>query len=624
MNSEGVEPPRWQLGSQIPQEGEQSAIELIRPLSDEELQLLDVASELLGRVAASSAYARTVDLIQAFERAHDALGRRDRPPPASALGPIVETVNSVSKALSNVPVVLTEEAREDLPAAEALVLQEQIEAITKLDGWSAAIALPEAMRDRRANLVVDEGELRLTDAGMVTVGQQGGTSGRGISEILAEGVLLAQEMVARRILAYRELIDEHGLRVRQLAVEVQFGYPVAIAMAEPDDDETSSNLKFRPFPLDRIAVLQAALRNAPVFLEGRDERTQAEDEAYRDPDLSEDRGAAGRGEIDGEDEADDGGGHEGEDVDSEESHANDSAAVPPLDLSLLIEHAARLPGEVERAWSAALDRVGQEHEHAELAARWSTVVTALLATAQSQAAELAEAGIDGRMPLPDDRLILHLLDLDGDDRAQWLAASVGQMAALQSVLAGYQQLLNRSGEKEGLGAPEDAGWWQSGAFAALRSRALALGYLSAQVDSAQARMLGGSEMPAVGVPLSGTWSHRLHLADEAQMRGDWEAAVVHLWLALRERAGQLAGVEVSAIPEEFAARLAADPELGGIGTGITLLGEVAARILRGNPPELGFSVVLVTLLATPIRRLCVGLSAILLNAVGDVGTSGGQ
>lgn len=596
----------WLLAGQIPQEGAAPAIEGLRPLTSGELESLEQASELLGRLSAASEYARAVGLMRALEERHAAICGRDRPPPAAALGPLAETIDAVCVALREIPATLIEQAQRDLAEKDAESLNEEITAITTVDYWRAAVALPAVTGDRRANLVVDDGRLRLTDAGLAALGSAADEADVGdqpVIEIVAQALLRAQEMIAQRILAYHELIDEHGLFVRLLAAEVQLGHPIALAVGPAQDRpvEESRTMSLKPLPLDRVAILQAAIRNAESLL--------AEGESLEDEDEDEDDDEDDDDEAEADDEAD------------EDTEAGGPPGPLPLDYQLLIEHARQLPGEVERAWSAALDAVGQAEAHAELAARWTAVLTATARLAQQQSLELAEAGVDGRMPLPDDPAVLSVLELDGDARAAWLAGSIGQMGALQAVAAGYRQIMEADADSVRFREPDDPKWWDSGAFAALRSRAFALERLSAEVDAAQARLLGTQDPsdPPPGVPVTGSWSHRLHLADDASVRGDWEAAVVHLWLALRERAAQLAGVEVASISINFEEHLASDPEVAGFGHGIVMLAGVARRILAGSPPPLGLSVALAGILSGAIRRLCSSLSNVLIDAVGGGG-----
>ena len=644
MTDDGQEPAdrEWLLGAQIPMQEGAPALEALRALTPDELVRLDRASELLGRLAASREYARAVGLMQAVDERHESICDRERPPPATALRPLTETIDAFCVALGEIPDTLVSQARADLGGEDAANLAEDIAAAAGRDAWRVALALPAINEDRRANLVIADRQLRLTDAGRNAVARAApGVSvvDRPVLDILGDALMIGQEMIGRRVLAYRDLINEQGLAVRLLAAEVQLGHPIAMAVAPavPAEDDERQTMSLKPLPLDRVAALQAAIRNAEALLADDADAVRADPADVGDAADGGDQGTsdeAGTGEtaaeefiadpgegVTDEDTAGVGeaaGAEEGFDPDSNaatDAAAAEGPALLPIDDELLIDYARRLPGEAERAWSAALDAVGQEEAHAELAARWSAVLSALAKRAEQQSEELRDAGVDARLSLPGDPAALEVLELEGDARADWLAASIGQMTALQSVVEAYRAVMEPGGAAPRFREPGDERWWESGAFAALRSRAFGLERLTHEVDAAHARLLGRLADEDVGVPVAGSWSYRLRLVDDAQLRGDWEAAVVHLWLALRERAAQLASMPVTSIPEAFESRLAADPELGGYGQGIPLLASVARRILAGMPPPLGLSVALADVLTHPIRALCASLSEVLPNAV---------
>lgn len=636
---------QWTLGAQIPLADGTQSLEMVRPLMPEELERLNGAAALLRRVSATTEYARAVGLMKALEERHDALAGRDRPPPSAALGPLTKSIAALCAALADVPAALVDQARGDLDVDRAEGLAQRVATMTASDAWRLALALSAVIGDRRANLAIDEGWLRLTAAGLDVLGRAadvGHPPDEPVLTRLRAALLLAQDMLGHRLLAYRELIDKQGLVVRLLAAEVQLGTPtlMAITPLESTADEDRQNISMSPLPLDHDAVLQVAVRNAEQLLRVKDATVEHPDAAAEhggeDDRLAReqaDEGDAGGYDADeadaGEqaDEHDDGEADELADDVANVGELADPDAEPiprlaPIDDQLLFEHARTLPGEAERAWSTALASLGQDDAHAELAARWQAFLTTIARRAQGQAQELTAAGIDARITLPDDPAVLTVLTLDEDPRAQWLAASVGQMAGLQAVLKAYRTVLDGRRDEPAFGEPDAPQWWESGAFGALRARAAALERLTNEVDAADARLLGNDDTPPA-VPVGGAWTARLQLADDAQARGDWEAAVVHLWLALRQRAAQLASISPASVPDTFEERLAAEPDLGGYGPALKLLARVARRILSGDPPPLGLSVVLANLLTPRIRVLCTSLSDVLPRAATERGASTG-
>ena len=170
----------------------------------------------------------------------------------------------------------------------------------------------------------------------------------------------------------------------------------------------------------------------------------------------------------------------------------------------------------------------------------------------------------------------------------------------------------------GHGRPDELTWWEAGAFALIRLRAAELGRVTAQLLDAE-RMLDGSPVgqPEGALSLTGPWRVRLTLADEAVLRGDPEAAVLHLRLVLRERAGQLAGLALDDVPEDLEDRLASDPELADMAQGLRLLAHVGRRMEQRRPESLGYVLPVAELMLKPLTRLCLSLSGALIRAARD-------
>jgi hypothetical protein len=139
-----------------------------------------------------------------------------------------------------------------------------------------------------------------------------------------------------------------------------------------------------------------------------------------------------------------------------------------------------------------------------------------------------------------------------------------------------------------------------------------------EVDAAERARL--SQEGGEPVPAPARWADRLRLAEEARDRGDYEAAVVHAWLAARERGAQLAGVKLLDVPDAFEDRLAQDPELSEIGPGFPLLRDLSRRALGADPAPLGYYAHAAVMLVEPLRRICSGLSQTLPRAVHEPGS----
>lgn len=611
----------WRLAGQIPQPQGAPGLEFHRALTPEELAELDESTELINRLSSNDAFARAVDLLTAAEEQHKALLTRDRPPPPAALGPLASAIGAVCVALGEVPKSLAAEAPRDLENQSAADLLGAIEALSATEAWRLAAALAPVLADRRAHLSVRDNALYLTEEGAAALSGQTGITipDEPIIAQLRAAALVGEEMVAERLLAYADLISEHGLRIRRLAAEVHLGAPAAVRFV-PGEKEDSRTLNFKPLPLDRIEFLHVAVRQSEQLLrESVDEDDDGEaDENVDDEDNEVEAGISG-------------GGGGGQDVDEEENnqpeddeesadgdHDGDGQLPPPeglpLDFASLVAYAERIPTELERAWSDALDAVGLDEAHKELQTRSQAVFTATVRLAQVAQERAAQAGRDRVMPFhPSDPAGLGALDVDGDAEALALGGMLGQMAGVQALAQSVGRMNRKSLSTGTIRSSEDPSWWEAGAFAETRGRAFALRRLTADLDSLEGQHPG--DAPGAVVPGPPAWSDRLRLAEESRDRGDYEAAVVHAWVALRVRGAQLAGVALTDVPDEFEERLQADPELGEIAHGFTLLRDLSKKVVSGAPAPLGFYAHVASIMIGPLRRLCSGLSQTLPRAV---------
>ena len=235
---------------------------------------------------------------------------------------------------------------------------------------------------------------------------------------------------------------------------------------------------------------------------------------------------------------------------------------------------------------------------------------------------LRRAGFDPKLAAhPEDPGVLWTLRSDSDEQAEWRALAIAQLRCLIAVTAALKGLTEPTAPA-GLGGPDELTWWESGAFALIRLRAAALARVMTQGQDAERRLVHSTEEATAEIRLTGPWLDRLTLADEAIARGDPEAAVLHLRLALRERAADLAGIPLADLPPDFDARLAEDPEVSPLEAGLRLLAETAEFLAAGQPTSLGLAVPVAEIMAKPVRDLCLSLSTPLLKAARGDATQG--
>jgi hypothetical protein len=166
--------------------------------------------------------------------------------------------------------------------------------------------------------------------------------------------------------------------------------------------------------------------------------------------------------------------------------------VVPIDLDALARHATTLADELEKAWSAALDPDALERARNGLTARVGVLMGALTRALEARDERMHEAGIDvvlPEWPLPEERLVA-LLDAADTLEGQRSLLVVAQLQAVELVAEAFAALSEPSGVRvELLAARELDRWWEGGAFALLKSRALLLRSISVELDALDAEIL---------------------------------------------------------------------------------------------------------------------------------------
>ncbi len=628
---------QWMIAGQTPSQDGSGApgINIGREIAGEELERLNAAIGLLQKLSGTDAYKRSVQLLSAYAQECGELGGRERPPPAALLTPLARSARAVIAALARVPEHILTGAGEFLAEDDGALdeLRERVGELEDSTAWCLATALEQPLRDPRHLLGFEDGQLLVRGEPLKAIaavaGVEPGSFSNTVAVLLAGGVNVAQMMTARQLLACREPIRDASLLVRRLAAEVLIGVPALLGFPDGVPPAGSMSFTHRALPLVEIIALQQALIRAPALL-GISQAEPATSGTEVPAEPGEDAATAEEEEEEEEEEEAPPGGEETA-LGAEEAEAAGEGRGPgvfgpppppaepqPLDFGVLVDHLSRLPAETQRAWSNALeaDLLGESGQV--LSAQWSSLLAALYREVSDAEARMRARGINPAIPAhPEDPAVLAHLRLDGEPLDQWRALSVAQMWALIGVAKGIGGLTEPRAPF-GLGGPDELTWWEAGAFALIRRRAAQLARVSAQLLEAERALAPSApEDPAPAVPLTGPWRERLSLADEAVLRGDPEAAVLHLRLALRERAAQLAGVSMAELPGDLEERLARDPELADLAAGLRLLGEVGAHLDEARPVSLGFSLPVAELMLAPLTRLCMSLSAALIRAARD-------
>jgi hypothetical protein len=214
---------------------------------------------------------------------------------------------------------------------------------------------------------------------------------------------------------------------------------------------------------------------------------------------------------------------------SEETHG----IVGPVDLEALALHVTKLSGELERAWSDALDSTVMDRAEDELNTELSALVTTMTGALQETDEKLQAAGIDPKIyTWPYDPEVFKALEPSSDPEAGRSNLVIAQMIALREVLEAFKALREPSGEEIDLVAKSRTEWFEAGAFALFRDRAALLLKVTREVDRVTDILL--VEPPASKLDLSvEAADESLEAARRAYSRGDLDAALLHGRGALR-------------------------------------------------------------------------------------------
>jgi hypothetical protein len=208
--------------------------------------------------------------------------------------------------------------------------------------------------------------------------------------------------------------------------------------------------------------------------------------------------------------------------------------IGPVDLEALALHVLKLSGELERAWSDALDTTVMEQAEGELNTEMSSFVTAMNGALQETDAKLLAAGIDPKIyTWPYDPEMFKSLEASSRPEARRSQLVVAQMIALREVLVAFKALQEPSGEEVDLVAGSRVEWFEAGAFSLFRDRAMLLLRITREVDSVTDALLtepANSKKLDLSIEAA---VESLEAARSAYAHGDIDAALLHCRAALR-------------------------------------------------------------------------------------------
>jgi hypothetical protein len=268
-------------------------------------------------------------------------------------------------------------------------------------------------------------------------------------------------------------------------------------------------------------------------------------------------------------------------------------AVGPVDLEALALHVIKLSGELERAWSDALDASVMERAEGELNNELSAFVTAMSGALEETDAELLAAGIDPRLyTWPYDPEVFKKLEPSTDPKTRRSQLVTAQMVVLREVLEAFKALQEPSGEEIDLVAQSRTEWFEAGAFSLFRDRAALLLRVTRDVDRVTDILVAEPAAAKLDLSVEAAFES-LKAGRAAYARGDLDAAIVHCRAALRGALESLPFIRRSDERlVEPGALLAQAPSLREYAGALRLLDAEAGALSRRRAP-LGIAVPLI-------------------------------
>ncbi len=509
----------------------------IRDLSIEEIAEIEDADDLVIKAGNAAAWQRAHHLFAVTMGVIANLQEADPPGPGE-----IERVRAAAGSLATALGALATELEDNVQAYGAKEVQadfsEHAKEVRNSDTWG----LVSEIADK------DAGSFKAAPIG--TVWQRASdVAVLNVSGVAVSAIRAGQDLLAHHYRAIEPAVTEAAKLLLSVKAEAPGGIPAIVEFTIEGD--TPTNLKPRQLALDRIGPAMRAVRMSSRLAKQEEVTEQGGEEAEAEPEMTAKPDAA------------DSGGDAVGDARPEEapvSEEENETAQEPVELSALFALARTLDGDLEKAWSAALDEaLAAPAIETQLAAVYS-LVSALQRKLARQAQEMASAGVDSRMeewPLSEERLAALNPAPDTEERSK--QSGLAQLNAFVDVMETFEDLqkpanITVSFNQEGESVER---FWSAGAFALLKDRLLLLERLTREQDRDVVAAIAPQEAESSGGPPAadlGDAFERLRLGTHALTHGDPEAAIFHGLLAVARALG--------APGEEIAGKLAEDPGEG--------------------------------------------------------------
>lgn len=596
----------------------------VRELSADEIDQIERADRLIIGSANAAPWQRSREVIALVLKAVSDLQEADPAGPGE-VGRVRAAFGSLREALRDLADKLEEAVGEFGSPDAQTEFGERASQIRESALWGQVAELADA----------DAGSFKLASTGVVVWQRRSDDVIFTPVEVAVAAARAGQDLLIRHYRCLEPALIEAAKQLRKLAVEAPGGTPGIVEITI--EGEKPAQMKPRVLALDRVPVALRAARIATRFVgkpaEGEEGANLGDVEATSETDAGPaaiDSGEevsvpnASPGESESSDE-DRSGGEKGSEEASDSDGDDVEASSPlPVEFGPLFSLARNLDTDLEKVWSAALDKTQLDAAVEKQLAAVGTMLSALQRKMAEQDKTLRNAGVDARImewPLSEESLAK--LELSTDLDVQTRQSSLAQLDSLAAVVETFEALRAPPNVTVSFGEGGESveRFWSAGAFALLKNRlsllerttgaheAAAKGMLREQagdeavetdehapaetdengeaeeLDEANAEHTkddaGGAEPVAEETQRTSDAFERLRLGARAWLHGDPEAAVFHVVGAI----AVAFGVPSDQLAEKLADKSGGDhPSISTEEAAIlSLAAELVTSSLAGSP-----------------------------------------
>lgn len=266
----------------------------------------------------------------------------------------------------------------------------------------------------------------------------------------------------------------------------------------------------------------------------------------------------------------------------------------------LLYHLEDANSELEKTWSESLEADAVQASHSELLTIWEAFTRNFPLWTEEQSTELKKLGFDTnikRYPL-DDEGFLAIGEPEAliDRYNQFSIASLYQM---QNLLSALGAIKDPSHKQTSIPSGAVESWWEAGAFSLIRASVRSLAFTLEQQTALYEEL---TKPPHKRTPRP-AWMQHLEASQLLINNELYEAAVPILMASIRSVLAERAGIMVSQLPNDLAAKLTKLDAFKTLGHLYQQLEKIAPRVALADTPERGYVVPIVIGSALQLQKL---------------------